>query len=181
MNINSNENDYKVLIDALKYTSDIIVSLTEKMSNHEDKILLLEKYIHESKNDNIKNEKKINDLTKKILELSNILTNFNNNINFDIVTQVDRDINSTTEIETINNTLCNTNAVSDVTSINIDDITNLKNLKASNLVKNLIKQKLELDKKNDEINKTMNNEITKENDNKNINNFRRKKNFANRF
>ena len=45
------DQDNKVLIDALKYTSDIVVSLTEKISLQDQKISQLEKIIIDLKND----------------------------------------------------------------------------------------------------------------------------------
>ena len=44
------EQNYQVLLDALKYTSDIVVTLTEKNSINENKIAELEKNIKEHKN-----------------------------------------------------------------------------------------------------------------------------------
>ena len=60
----SAETDNKVLIDALKYTSDIVVSLTEKMDIQEKKISQLEELIYE-----LKNELKLN-VQKKLRMIS---------------------------------------------------------------------------------------------------------------
>jgi uncharacterized coiled-coil protein SlyX len=167
------EQDNKVLIDALKYTSDIVVSLTEKISIQDQKISQLEKIIIDLKNDIKsefqKNDKKVNNIYDKLNNLEkntldynnygsnnmidnnlNNLNNFNDsNVDFEILSQTVKDLTSglNLDIETINNTICNTTAVSDITSFNNDDINNFKKNKASNLVQNLIKQKLELEKK----------------------------------
>jgi hypothetical protein len=221
------EQDNKVLIDALKYTSDIVVSLTEKISIQDQKISQLEKIIIDLKNDIKsefqKNDKKVNniydklnDLEKNTLDYNNYesnnmidnnLNDFNNlndsNVDFEILSQTVKDLTSglNLDIETINNTICNTTAVSDITSFNNDDINNFKKNKASNLVQNLIKQKLELEKKinglvdnpnvsnNQTLNIKNNSNILIENDktqnssqqNLDINAIRKKKNFARRF
>ncbi len=162
------EQDNKVLIDALKYTSDIVVSLTEKISLQEQKISQLEKIIIDLKNDTKsefqKNEKKINNIFDKLNDFErganqnfvfkensnkNQDANSESNIDFEILSQTMKDLTSglNLDLETINNTICNSTMVSDVTSFNNEDIADLKKNKASNLVQNLIKQKIELEKK----------------------------------
>ncbi len=223
------EQDNKVLIDALKYTSDIVVSLTEKISIQEQKISQLEKIIIDLKNDTKsefqKNERKINSIFDKINDLEkspnqNFVINENknkdpnseSNIDFEILSQTMKDLTSglNLDLETINNTICNSTMVSDVTSFNNEDIADLKKNKASNLVQNLIKQKMELEKKinsfidnqnsgnsgNSSSSLTVKNQpssnIYVENDkekntlqstqnNIDINAIRKKKNFARRF
>lgn len=224
------EQDNKVLIDALKYTSDIVVSLTEKISLQEQKINQLEKIIIDLKNDTKfefqKNEKKINNIFDKLNDFErdsnqnslfkdntqkNQDTNSESNIDFEILSQTMKDLTSglnlNLDLETINNTICNSTMVSDVTSFNNEDITNFKKNKASNLVQNLIKQKLDLEKKintfidnqntgnsqvSTNIKNTSNSNIIIENDkdkntsqsiqnNIDINAIRKKKNFARRF
>ncbi len=49
MSVTNNENENKVLIDALKYTSDIIVSITDKMNSQEEKLIEMCKQHDESK------------------------------------------------------------------------------------------------------------------------------------
>ncbi len=220
------EQDNKVLIDALKYTSDIVVSLTEKISIQEQKISQLEKIIIDLKNDTKsefqQNERKINSIFDKINDLEkspnqNFVINENknkdpnseSNIDFEILSQTMKDLTSglNLDLETINNTICNSTMVSDVTSFNNEDIADLKKNKASNLVQNLIKQKMELEKKinsfidnqnsgNSSGSLTVKNQpssnIYVENDkekntlqstqnNIDINAIRKKKNFARRF
>jgi hypothetical protein len=232
------ETDNKVLIDALKYTSDIVVSLTEKIGVQEQKILQLEQIIYELKNELktdvqkhdrkiVDMDKNINTLKKSVNDLTNYInnndiqsnnydkTNEDSNVDFEILSKTVKDLSSNLnlelDLETINNTICNTTMVSDVTSFNNEDIDNFKKNKATNLVQNLIKQKLELEKK---INgfvedksgtigsgiqsvqtsqsnqaQTIQNTQSKQiiqtsNDNTNqtdINAIRRKKNFARRF
>ncbi len=220
------EQDNKVLIDALKYTSDIVVSLTEKISIQEQKISQLEKIIIDLKNDTKsefqKNERKINSIFDKINDLEkspnqNFVINENknkdpnseSNIDFEILSQTMKDLTSglNLDLETINNTICNSTMVSDVTSFNNEDIADLKKNKASNLVQNLIKQKMELEKKinsfidnqnsgNSSSSLTVKNQASSniyvENDkekntlqstqnNIDINAIRKKKNFARKF
>lgn len=65
----SENNDFKILIDALKYTSNIIVDLTNKLNEQENKINKI--------------ENSINIIKKEYIELNskNILTTHNNTIN----------------------------------------------------------------------------------------------------
>ncbi len=225
------EQDNKVLVDALKYTSDIVVSLTEKISTQEQKISQLEKIIIDLKNDIKsefqKNDKKINNIFDKLndfeknvsnynsngnIQVNNILeSNNDSNIDFEILSQTVKDLTSglNLDLETINNTICNTTMVSDVTSFNNEDINNFKKNKASSLVQNLIKQKMELEKKINSLvdnqtnipnqsqnssnqnitqSNSKNSSIIVENDKQNstqtnpdINAIRKKKNFARRF
>lgn len=226
----SAETDNKVLIDALKYTSDIVVSLTEKMDIQEKKISQLEELIYELKNElklNVqKHDKKIVEMDKNINMIKksvNDLTNYVNNndvisnnyekhnedstVDFEILSKTVKDLSSNLnlelDLETINNTICNGTMVSDVTSFNNEDIDNFKKNKATNLVQNLIKQKIELEKKingfmddksssnigiqqsqSQSLQQTNVNtkQIVQENlNNQDINAIRRKKNFARRF
>jgi hypothetical protein len=240
--MNNSEQDNKVLIDALKYTSDIVVSLTEKISAQEQKISQLENIIIDLKNDIKselhKNEKKVNNIFDKISEVekslskqnnysnnannsnnSNNTNNVNNNdsgedsnLDFEILSQTVKDLNSNLnlelDLETLNNTICNSTMLSEVSSFNLNDITGIKKNKVNNLVQSLIKQKLELEKKinsgsGDTLNKNnglintngsnvsnLTNPSTNENSNTNantnanqqdINAIRRKKNFARKF
>lgn len=226
------EQDNKVLIDALKYTSDIVVSLTEKISTQEQTISQLEKIIIDLKNDIKsefqKNDKKINNIFDKLNDFEKNIPHNNNsnaqvgnisesnndsNIDFEILSQTVKDLTSglNLDLETINNTICNTTMVSDVTSFNNEDINNFKKNKASSLVQNLIRQKMEIEKKinsladnqtnqpnqsnqsnqsnqNQIISNNKNSSIIVENDKQNstqnnmdINAIRKKKNFARRF
>ena len=75
------EQNYQVLLDALKYTSDIVVTLTEKNTLNENKISNLEKTVLEQKNLINKNTKLIEDLGKKILLVEkNITTSINKDL-----------------------------------------------------------------------------------------------------
>ena len=60
------EQNYQVLLDALKYTSDIVVTLTEKNTINESKISTLEKILQEQKNLLNKSNKLIEELEKKL-------------------------------------------------------------------------------------------------------------------
>lgn len=88
----SQEQNYQVLLDALKYTSDIVVTLTEKntinenrigsqenkITTLENKILYLEKVVVDHKNQFNKNNNIIEDLTNKISHLEkNIISSIN--------------------------------------------------------------------------------------------------------
>jgi hypothetical protein len=167
---------------------------------------------------NTKNDKKINNIYDKFNDFEKNVFDYNNsgsnniiennnindsNIDFEILSQTVKDLTSglNLDIETINNTICNTTVNSDITSFNNEDINNFKKNKASTLVQNLIKQKLELEKKinglvdnpnvsNNQTPNTKNNSnILIENDktpnsgqqNPDINAIRKKKNFARRF
>jgi hypothetical protein len=205
------EQNYQVLLDALKYTSDIVVTLTEKNSINENKITYLEKIILEQKNILDKNNTMIIDLGKKITMLEkNIISSINKdklliennvkpNINLEFLSQSINELNELKEkltsnytddidIETINNTICNATILSEVSSFNIEDIEKFKNQKsATSLVENLIKRKQEIENKINGL--TSNPSIIIENeksldtkDSKNdLNAVRRKKNFAKKF
>jgi hypothetical protein len=202
MNIsNVYEQDHQVLVDALKYTSDIVVSLTNKLSKNEEKIMTLEKELNDYKNKTDKKfiefNKKISNFDKTSLLSSNnkILIENDNDLhsNFELLSQTCADINSNGDIidyETFTNTLCNTTMMSEATS-NLDDF---KKDKATTIVQNLIKQKLELEKKINGLvdnniveNNTNTNKINNDNEDdqiiasKNLNAIRKKKNFARRF
>lgn len=81
----SQEQNYQVLLDALKYTSDIVVTLTEKNTINENKITVLEnkisyleKVLFEQKNLLSKNNQMTEDLVNKISHLEkNIITSIN--------------------------------------------------------------------------------------------------------
>ena len=164
------EQNYQVLLDALKYTSDIVVTLTEKNTVNENKISNLEKNIIEQKNIINKNTKLMEDLSKKILLVEkNITTSINKDLlllknnsksNTDLLSKSsnsipnnkieleETDLNEDFDEETFNNTINNTNLLSEVTSFNLEDIEKLKKQKtATSLVENLIKRKQELENK----------------------------------
>jgi len=205
------EQNYQVLLDALKYTSDIVVTLTEKNSINENKITYLEKNILEQKNILDKNNSMIIDLGKKITMLEkNIISSINKdklliennvkpNVNLEFLSQSINELNGLKEklisnytddidIETINNTICNATILSEVSSFNIEDIEKFKKQKsATSLVENLIKRKQEIENKINGL--ASNPSIIIENeksldtkDSKNdLNAIRRKKNFAKKF
>ena len=199
------EQNYQVLLDALKYTSDIVVTLTEKntlnenkissqenkISSQESKITILEKIAQEQKNMINKNTKLIEELGKKILQVeknsktiskntnTNTNTNTNNKIEFD--TEFDNELNSNSDIfdlETINNTINNTNILSDVTSFNLEEIENFKKQKtATSLVENLIKRKQELENKINDL--TSNPDLNKSQNSQNSQNSKNSQNSQN--
>ncbi len=230
------EQNYQVLLDALKYTSDIVVTLTEKNSINENKIAELEKIIKEHKNFIQKNNKSIEELEKKLIGVEkNIVTSVNrdllliknnqksniellsktntnntqNNLTSRIEVSDDMDLQDELDLETINNTICNTGLLSDVTSFNFEEVEKIKKQKAAtSLVETLIRKKQELENKINDLtshHSTQDNKskelatviIEKDNkskesnektiedskDNKNIdlNAIRRKKNFARKF
>ncbi len=169
------EQNYQVLLDALKYTSDIVVTLTEKNSINENKINELEKTIRELKNGISKNNNLIEELGKKLLTVeknivtsvnkdllliknnqksniellskSSTLTN-NNKIEIEDSTGFALDPEESLDLETINNTICNTGLLSEVTSFNLEEIEKIKKQKAAtSLVETLIRKKQELENK----------------------------------
>ncbi len=169
------EQNYQVLLDALKYTSDIVVTLTEKNSINENKINELEKTIRELKNGISKNNNLIEELGKKLLTVeknivtsvnkdllliknnqksniellskSSTLTN-NNKIEIEDSTAFGLDLEDQLDLETINNTICNTGLLSEVTSFNLEEIEKIKKQKAAtSLVETLIRKKQELENK----------------------------------
>ena len=243
------EQSNQALVDALKYTSDIIITLTEKINSQDNKIGFLEKTIIEQKNIISKNQNDILELNKKISILeksvllfisnksnlinktnnkSNNQTNNQNNIEveFDFLTQTLQELGSNLDnfdnidnldslddinnilgqdkidLKTINNTICNSTMISDITSFNNEEINKIKKQKVSNIIENLIKKKEELDNKISGNGNTSGNTsggqtpstvltnnpnvVIEENiktDNKSIdiNAMRRKKNFARKF
>lgn len=207
----STEQNYQVLLDALKYTSDIVVTLTEKNTINENKITYLEKNLFEQKNILDRNNNIIIDLGNKITMLEkNIISSINkdnlliknnikSNIDLEFLTQNINELNELKEkltsnytddidIETINNTICNATILSDVTSFNMEDIEKFKKQQsATSIVENLIKRKQEIESKINGL--TSNPSIIIENDksvdtkdSKNdLNAIRRKKNFAKKF
>lgn len=224
------EQNYQVLLDALKYTSDIVVTLTEKNTLNENKISNLEKTVLEQRNIINKNTKLIEDLGKKILLVEkNITTSINKDLlikknnsksstdlfSKSLITNSKIEFEETNfnednedfDEETINNTINNTNLLSEVTSFNLEDIEKLKKQKtATSLVENLIKRKQELENKINDLtsnpdlskssksNKSNNNtsnviiieedkenELSKDSKTVDLNAIRRKKNFARKF
>jgi hypothetical protein len=224
------EQNYQVLLDALKYTSDIVVTLTEKNTLNENKISNLEKTVLEQKNLINKNTKLIEELGKKILLVEkNITTSINKDLlikknnsksstdlfSKSLITNSKIEFEETNfnednedfDEETINNTINNTNLLSEVTSFNLEDIEKFKKQKtATSLVENLIKRKQELENKINDLtsnpdlskssksNKSNNNtsnviiieedkenELSKDSKTVDLNAIRRKKNFARKF
>ncbi len=233
------EQNYQVLLDALKYTSDIVVTLTEKNTINESKIATLEKLVQEQKNLINKNNKLVEELEKKLSHVEkNIITSINkdllliknnqksniellsktattksnskieleNDYNFDSNNN-DNNTNEDFDTETINNTICNTTLLSDVTSFNLEEIEKIKKQKAAtSLVETLIRKKKELENQindlttntdtppllNTKSSKSVNKEketivveeekvIEPETKTVDLNAIRRKKNFARKF
>jgi len=169
----NNDTEYKILIDALNYTSDIIITLTDKISIQEDKIYNLEQIMDDqiklhNKNDKIILElnnklKNINKIEKKLYnyvenkskfesddeessqveESSNKITKdyikdtvrYDTNLDFEIITQTMKDL--TDKI----------NEVTDISLVNPKEIEQIKKERTNILVDTLIKQKINLDKK----------------------------------
>lgn len=86
MNINDSD-EFKVLIDALKYTSNIIVNITNKLAEQDEKINKLENTINKIHKNFIKGEESKIDTFMDKHNLSNIdikkFKKFNNNITED--------------------------------------------------------------------------------------------------
>jgi hypothetical protein len=226
------EQNYQVLLDALKYTSDIVVTLTEKNSINENKIAELEKIIKEQKNLIGKNHKSIEELEKKLIGVEkNIVTSVNRDLlliknnqksNIELLSKTnsntqknltsrievedDMDLQEELDLETINNTICNTGILSDVTSFNLEEVDKIKKQKAAtSLVETLIRKKQELENKINDLTSNQDNkskefatiiiekdnkskdhndktiEESKDNKNVDLNAIRRKKNFARKF
>lgn len=190
----NNDTEYKILIDALKYTSDIIITLTDKISIQEDKIYNLEQIMDDqiklhNKNDKIILElnnklKNINKIEKKLYnyvenkskfesndeessqieessdnrnyrkdELKNIVTKdyikdtvrYDTNLDFEIITQTMKDLTD------------KMNEVTDISLVNPKEIEQIKKERTNILVDTLLKQKINLDKKLNDL--TLDNKI----------------------
>lgn len=72
--MSSNNNDYKVLIDTIKYTSDIILEITNKLTFLEDKMNNLERNTSMLKNNQLHN---LNHISKEELNTKKILSKKN--------------------------------------------------------------------------------------------------------
>lgn len=79
MNENDYNNEIKILIDALKYTSNIIVDLTNKLTSQEEKINNLENKILKIQKLTMENNIKLKSIN--INKIYEFITNFENNNN----------------------------------------------------------------------------------------------------
>jgi hypothetical protein len=184
------EQNYQVLLDALKYTSDIVVTLTEKNSINENKIAELEKNIKEQKYLIGKNNKSFEELEKKLIGvekniigsvnrdllliknnkksnielLSKTNSNTKNNLTSRIEVEDGMDLQEELDLETINNTICNTGLLSDVTSFNLEEVDKIKKQKAAtSLVETLIRKKQELENKINDLTSNQDNKSNQSN------------------
>ena len=154
--MNSKEEN-KDLIDALKYSSDILIKLTEKISDHENEIFELNKNLN-SINDIIITIKNQMDLIKNIIKM---YKDKNKNIKYP---EVNEQHNQSFLKSEISNNIINDK----LNNKNIDD----KN-KIDKIINSIIKRKNDLDnnylelKNNININNDQENNIINNNQNKN--------------
>ena len=147
-------NDLKILIDALKYTSNIVVSLTDKLAEQDKKINKLENTISKIKSIIVELNLKINEKTQK--------SKINNNSDNEKISSF---IINKLSNNNINN---NNNILNDKNNILKD-----KN-KIDKLINNIIKKKHIIEENNKEkslltdYNITNNNQNTKSNTKTNI-------------
>ena len=139
MNINDSD-EFKVLIDALKYTSNIIVNITNKLSEQDEKINKLENTINKIYKIITSEESKIDIfMDKKNLSNSDIkkFKKFNNNITEDYSdNELDSFILEKKNINTKNIKTKNT----DIKNINT------KNINTKNIDSSIFKEKNKIDK-----------------------------------
>ena len=147
MNIMENE-EFKILVDALKYTSNIIVDLTTKLSEQDDKINKLEKHV-------IHIEKLCRDNNDKIAnsKVTNTNTNTNTNTKFLIDNNIQDDINYNEISDYLlkKNELVGENY--NIKDLN-DDIFKDKN-KIDKLISSIIKRKKLLNEEHDNKDKSL--------------------------
>ena len=74
-------NEIKILIDALKYTSNIIVDLTNKLNIQEEKINILENKLNKIQKLSIENNLKLKKIDFNEISQNNGFKNLKNNIN----------------------------------------------------------------------------------------------------
>ena len=147
-------NEIKILIDALKYTSSIIIDLTNKLTIQEEKINILENKLNKTQKMTMENNLKIKTIdfdklnlliksSNKIIEVVRKKHDCQNDI--DSESDSDYDLNNLNEMEKYiikkNNKTTNTNTN---TNINTNTNTNTKtNVKTNN---NELKNKDRIDK-----------------------------------
>ena len=137
------EVEQRALIDALTFTTEIVVNLTDKLSNLEDKIIILEKNVVNIKeilkinnNNNQKLSTKINEL---IIKTNSVLSE---NILCDSEELNLTNIDNKNYDETSEN-----NKFSDPTTINQNEKYNLNNKKGGVMLNTLIKKRIEIENK----------------------------------
>jgi len=193
-------NDLKILIDALKYTSNIVVSLTDKLAEQDKKINKLENTISKIKSIIVELNLKINEKTQKskinnnsdnekissfiINKLSNNNINNNNNILND-KNNILKDKNKIDKL--INNIIKKKHIIEEnnkekslLTDYNITN--NNQNTKSNTKTNIDFTVKTAITNNNDD--KDNNNNDDKDNNNKNLSklqNIRRKTNFIRKF
>ena len=131
-------NEIKILIDALKYTSNIIVDLTDKLTSQEQKIIILENKLNKIQKLYMENNLKFK--TIDIDNLNKLLSSFN----------IKNLLNNSNEIQNIDK---NTNKQNQLAQLNkiehsgkLDSILGDKN-KIDKLIGSIFKKKNDLNQK----------------------------------
>ena len=148
-----NENEQNAMIDALKYTSDVVSELTLKINNQDDeisylknKVILIEtevnKILQKLTIKNIKTKNYSNlELNTEDVESTKIIPKTNDNKNLDF-------LNKNKDEEDFNDSSNSYNDIKsknfEVTSIGDTEINKLRKLKAGQLVDKLIQKKNEI-------------------------------------
>lgn len=148
-----NENEQNAMIDALKYTSDVVSALTLKINNQDDeinylknKVILIESEVNKIlqkltiKNIKTKNYSNL-ELNTEDVESIKIIPNINDNKNLDFLNKNKDEENFNDSSNSYNDTKSKN---FEVTSIGDTEINKLRKLKAGQLVDKLIQKKNEI-------------------------------------
>ena len=186
--------DFKIVIDALKYTSNIIVDITNKMTEQDEKILKLEnniikikKLCSEKNQNNIKIEKSLNfdsdSISSYIIEKEKKIEISNNESKNNILkdkSKINKLINSIVKKKNLLNDLIDNNEKSLLTDYNTNNTNNTNHNKLINDNSNL-----EFTFKTSKTVDDNDNQDTKSVDQKNnvddLKKIRKKRNFARKF
>ena len=169
-----NENEQNAIIDALKYTSDVVAALTLKINDQDDEIIYL-------KNKVSLMEVELSKIFKK-LTITNTKKNYSNiELNTEDVESETglnlqkkiKNIEKNEDLENSDSSVDSNNEIKsknfEITSIGDTEINKLRKLKAGQLVDKLIQKKNEINNiiehKIEENDNNDNNEIKSENDN----------------
>jgi hypothetical protein len=139
-----NENEQNAIIDALKYTSDVVSALTLKINNQDEEIIFLKNKVLIMEEEIKKMFQKITILNAKNKQYSNVeLKTDDDNTNIsDQKTKTNKSNNQKIESSDISTEEKTKNF--EVTSIADTEINNLRKIKAGQLVDKLIQKKNEI-------------------------------------
>jgi len=77
------DNEYRALIEAIKYTSEIMTGLTIKLTQNDERITQLENQLSDHENFKLEINSKINLFDNKLNELNELIASLNINLNGD--------------------------------------------------------------------------------------------------